>query len=230
MDTCIALRTIVVSDGVARLQAGAGVVADSEPEAEHRECLAKLAAVEAAIDLAEVGVRIVKLLMLDNYDSFTWNLVHLFEELGADVHVFRNDAITVEEAEALRPDRLVDLTGTGPAGGRGHLGRAHPALGPRLPTLGVCLGHQAIVEAFGGSVGEARSLLHGKASVVHHDGLGVFAGCPSRSMRVATTRSPRSRCPSVLVVTARTDDGEVMGVTASHASASRACSSTPSRS
>ena len=134
----------------------------------------------------------MKVLMIDNYDSFTWNLVHLFEELGADVAVYRNDAISVEDAgvslELIR------------------------ALGRHVPTLGVCLGHQAIVEAFGGSVGSARSLLHGKASVIHHDGEGVFAGLPEE-IEVGRYHSlAATEVPEELVVTARTDGDEVMGV------------------
>ena len=120
----------------------------------------------------------MKLLMIDNYDSFTWNLVHLFEELGADVVVLRNDAITVEEAEALAPDRLVVSPGPGRPADAGVSVELIRRLGPRVPTLGVCLGHQAIVEAFGGEVGQAKALLHGKASRVRHDGEGVFAGLP----------------------------------------------------
>ena len=120
----------------------------------------------------------MKLLMIDNYDSFTWNLVHLFEELGADVDVFRNDAITVEEAEALAPDRLVISPGPGRPEDAGVSVDLIRALGASVPTLGVCLGHQAIVEAFGGKVGRAQALLHGKSSVVRHDGEGVYAGLP----------------------------------------------------
>ena len=104
----------------------------------------------------------MKLLMIDNYDSFTWNLVHLFEELGAEVDVFRNDAITVGEAEALEPDRLVISPGPGRPEDAGVSVELIRALGPTVPTLGVCLGHQAIVEAFGGKVGRAQALLHGK--------------------------------------------------------------------
>ena len=106
----------------------------------------------------------MKVLVLDNYDSFTWNLVHLFEELGAEVVVYRNDAITVEEAEELAPDRLVISPGPGRPADAGVSVELIRRLGPRMPTLGVCLGHQAIVEAFGGEVGQAKALLHGKAS------------------------------------------------------------------
>jgi anthranilate synthase/aminodeoxychorismate synthase-like glutamine amidotransferase len=154
----------------------------------------------------------MKILVVDNYDSFTWNLVHLFEERGADVHVFRNDAITVPEAEELRPDRLVISPGPGRPEDAGVSLELIRALGPEVPTLGVCLGHQAVVEAFGGSVGAARSLLHGKASLVHHDGDGVYAGLPEE-IEVGRYHSlAATEVPDDLVVTARTDDGEVMGV------------------
>ena len=118
------------------------------------------------------------ILLVDNYDSFTYNLVHLFEELGADVAVYRNDAISVGDAEALAPDRLVISPGPGRPVDAGISVELIRRLGPHVPTLGVCLGHQAIVEAFGGSVGQAKALLHGKASRVQHDGEGVFAGLP----------------------------------------------------
>jgi len=154
----------------------------------------------------------VKVLMLDNYDSFTWNLVHLFEELGAEVAVFRNDAITVEEAEALEPDRLVVSPGPGRPADAGLSVELIRALGPRVPTLGVCLGHQAIVEAFGGSVGQAKALLHGKSSLVRHDGEGVFSGLPEEIEAGRYHSLAAVEVPEALVVTARTDDGEVMAV------------------
>ena len=154
----------------------------------------------------------MRILVLDNYDSFTWNLVHLFEERGAEVHVHRNDSITVEEAAALRPDRLVVSPGPGRPEDAGLSLELIRALGPDLPTLGVCLGHQAIVQAFGGSVGQARSLLHGKASLIRHDGQGVFRGLPEE-IEVGRYHSLAAvAVPDDLVVTARTDDGEVMGV------------------
>ena len=105
--------------------------------------------------------------MLDNYDSFTYNLVHLFEELGADVVTVRNDAITVDAARAGGFDRLVVSPGPGRPEAAGVSIELIRALGPTMPTLGVCLGHQAIVEAFGGTVGHAKALLHGKASTIH---------------------------------------------------------------
>jgi anthranilate synthase/aminodeoxychorismate synthase-like glutamine amidotransferase len=152
------------------------------------------------------------LLMIDNYDSFTYNLVHLFEELGAEVRVFRNDAITVEEAEALAPDQLVISPGPGRPEDAGVSVELIRKLGPRVPTLGVCLGHQAIVEAFGGEVGQARALLHGKASPVEHDGKGVFRGLPAPLEAGRYHSLAALTVPEELEVTARTPDGEVMGV------------------
>ena len=154
----------------------------------------------------------MKVLMLDNYDSFTYNLVHLFEELGAEVVVRRNDAVTVEEAEELRPDRLVVSPGPGRPADAGVSVELVRALGPQVPTLGVCLGHQAIVEAFGGEVGQAKALLHGKASVVEHDGRGVYAGLPKRFEAGRYHSLAAVRVPDELETSAWTDDGEVMGV------------------
>jgi anthranilate synthase component II len=152
------------------------------------------------------------LLMLDNYDSFTYNLVHLFQELGAEVRVFRNDAITPDEAVELAPDRLVVSPGPGRPGDAGVSIELIRRLGPTTRTLGVCLGHQAVVEAFGGEVGQARALLHGKSSVVTHDGGGVFQGLPAE-VEVGRYHSlAATTVPGDLVVTSRTDDGEVMGV------------------
>ena len=150
--------------------------------------------------------------MVDNYDSFTYNLVHLLEELGAEVVTVRNDAITPDEAVALSPDRLVVSPGPGRPADAGVSVELIRRLGPTTRTLGVCLGHQAIVEAFGGEVGQAKALLHGKSSVVTHDGAGVFAGLPA-SVEVGRYHSlAATTVPDDLVVTSRTGDGEVMGV------------------
>jgi anthranilate synthase component 2 len=150
--------------------------------------------------------------MIDNYDSFTYNLVHLFEELGAEVLTYRNDAITPAEAEALAPDRLVISPGPGRPADAGVSVELIRRLGPRVPTLGVCLGHQAIVEAYGGVVGQARALLHGKASRVHHDGRGVFRGLADEIEAGRYHSLAATEVPPALHVSARTDDGEVMGV------------------
>ena len=150
--------------------------------------------------------------MIDNYDSFTYNLVHLFEELGAAVVTVRNDAITVAEAAALAPDRLVVSPGPGRPADAGVSIEVIRRLGETTPTLGVCLGHQAIIEAFGGDIGQAKALLHGKASVVTHDGGGVFAGLPAE-LEVGRYHSlAATTVPDDLEVTSRTRDGEVMGV------------------
>ena len=152
------------------------------------------------------------LLMIDNYDSFTYNLVHLFEELGAEVRVFRNDAITLDEAEALEPTHLVISPGPGRPADAGISVELIRRLGPQVPTLGVCLGHQAIVEAFGGQVGQAKALLHGKSSLVDHDGKGVFAGLEQHLEAGRYHSLAAVEIPDDLEVTARTPDGEVMGV------------------
>ena len=154
----------------------------------------------------------MKVLMIDNYDSFTYNLVHLFEELGAEVVVRRNDAITVDEAVSLAPDRLVVSPGPGRPAEAGISIELIRRLGPTVRTLGVCLGHQAIVEAFGGEIGAAKALLHGKSSLIEHDGLGIFTGLPVELEAGRYHSLAAVRIPDELEVTARTGDGEVMGV------------------
>ena len=138
--------------------------------------------------------------------------MHLFEQLGAEVQVFRNDALSVEEAERLAPTHLVVSPGPGRPVDAGISVELIRRLGPRVPTLGVCLGHQAIVEAFGGEVGQARALLHGKASSVEHDGKGVFAGLPQGLDAGRYHSLAATRVPDELEVSARAPDGEVMGV------------------
>jgi anthranilate synthase/aminodeoxychorismate synthase-like glutamine amidotransferase len=152
------------------------------------------------------------LLMIDNYDSFTYNLVHLFQELGAEVRVFRNDAITPDEAEQLAPSHVVISPGPGRPADAGVSVEVIQRLGPHVPTLGVCLGHQAIVAAFGGEIGQAHALLHGKSSPIAHDGKGVFAGLPANFEAGRYHSLAAMRVPPELEVTARTPDGEVMGV------------------
>ena len=118
------------------------------------------------------------ILLIDNYDSFTYNLAHLLEELGAEVVVRRNDEVDADEAERLAPSHLVISPGPGRPEGAGATLEIIRRLAPTTPTLGVCLGHQAIVQAFGGEVGSASRLLHGKSSEISHDGKGVFTGLP----------------------------------------------------
>jgi anthranilate synthase component II len=161
---------------------------------------------------ARWGERIVKVLMIDNYDSFTYNLVHLFEQLGAEVVTFRNDALSVDDAVALGADRLVVSPGPGRPDDAGASVELVRRLGPTTPSLGVCLGHQAIVRAYGGEIGQAQALLHGKASRISHDGHGVFDGLPEE-VEVGRYHSLAATVvPAVLQITARTGDGEVMGV------------------
>jgi anthranilate synthase/aminodeoxychorismate synthase-like glutamine amidotransferase len=154
----------------------------------------------------------MRVLMVDNYDSFTYNLVHLLAELGADVVVRRSDEVTLDGARELEPDRLVVSPGPGRPAGAGRSLELILGLGETTPTLGVCLGHQAIVEAFGGEVARAKALLHGKASVLEHDGRGVFAGLPPTIEAARYHSLAATRVPSALEVTARASDGEVMGV------------------
>jgi anthranilate synthase/aminodeoxychorismate synthase-like glutamine amidotransferase len=152
------------------------------------------------------------ILLVDNYDSFTYNLVHLFQELGAEVVVRRNDEVDADGAERLAPSHLVVSPGPGRPGESGATVEIVRRLAPTTPTLGVCLGHQAIVEAFGGEIGQARELVHGKASSVEHDGRGIFAGLPQGFEAGRYHSLAATRVPDELEVSARTPDGEVMAV------------------
>jgi anthranilate synthase component 2 len=152
------------------------------------------------------------ILLVDNYDSFTYNLAHLFQELGAEVVVLRNDRIDAESAERLAPSHLVISPGPGRPDQSGASVEIVKRLGPRVRTLGVCLGHQAIVEAFGGEVGSAKRLLHGKASPVTHDGRGLFTGLPNPLEAGRYHSLAATAVPDCLEVCAHTEDGEVMAV------------------
>jgi anthranilate synthase/aminodeoxychorismate synthase-like glutamine amidotransferase len=152
------------------------------------------------------------ILLIDNYDSFTYNLAHLFEELGAEVQVVRNDKIDADEAERLAPSHLVVSPGPGRPEGAGVSLEMVKRLGPKIPTLGVCLGHQAIIEAFGGDVGQAQRLVHGKASEIAHDGQGLFDGLPEPLQGGRYHSLAATRVPDELEVCATTEDGEVMAV------------------
>ena len=152
------------------------------------------------------------ILVIDNYDSFTWNLVHYVEELGAETQVHRNDALSVEAALATGPRAIILSPGPCTPNEAGICLDLIRAARNALPILGVCLGHQAIVAAFGGEIGQARALLHGKASPVAHDGKGVFAGLPETIEAGRYHSLAALTVPDDLEVTARTPDGEVMGV------------------
>jgi anthranilate synthase/aminodeoxychorismate synthase-like glutamine amidotransferase len=152
------------------------------------------------------------ILLIDNYDSFTYNLAHLFGELGAEVEVHRNDAIDADEAERLEPSHLVVSPGPGRPADAGATPEIVRRLAPRIPTLGVCLGHQAIVEVFGGEVAAAKTLVHGKASVINHDGRGLFDGLPQDFLAGRYHSLAATAIPDELEVSARCGDGEVMAV------------------
>ncbi len=152
------------------------------------------------------------ILLIDNYDSFTYNLAHLFAELGAEVDVRRNDAITADEAEALAPTHLVISPGPGRPEDAGVTPEVLRRLGARVPTLGVCLGHQALVQVHGGEVGQARELVHGKATIVRHDGRGLFRDLPEDFLAGRYHSLAATSVPDVFEVSATSPDGEVMAV------------------
>ncbi|HUY71032.1 MAG TPA: aminodeoxychorismate/anthranilate synthase component II [Gaiellaceae bacterium] len=152
------------------------------------------------------------LLLIDNYDSFTYNLAHLFGELGVEVVVRRNDEITVEQIERLAPSQLVISPGPGRPENAGVSEAAVRALAGRVPVLGVCLGHQAIVSVFGGEIGQARALVHGKATSVSHDGRGLFDGLPEGFDAGRYHSLAATSVPGCLEVSATAADGEVMAV------------------
>ena len=155
-----------------------------------------------------------RLLMVDNYDSFTFNLVQYFGELGAQVEVHRNDEITLEGIAERRPDLLVISPGPCSPAEAGISVAAIQAFAGQMPILGVCLGHQSIGAAFGGKIVRAQQLMHGKTSVMHTAREGVFADLPESFTvnRYHSLAIERATCPAVLKVTAWTDDGEIMGV------------------
>jgi len=154
------------------------------------------------------------LLMIDNYDSFTYNLVQYFGELGEEVKVVRNDELSVDEVAALEPERIVLSPGPCTPNEAGISLAVIDRFKGRVPLLGVCLGHQAIGQAFGGKVVQEKTLMHGKVSRIHHEGRGVFRGLPTpyEATRYHSLAIERETCPADLEVTAWTEDGEIMGV------------------
>jgi len=156
----------------------------------------------------------MKLLMIDNYDSFTYNIVQYLGELGAEVEVFRNDEITIQGIAQRAPERLVISPGPCSPAEAGISVAAIKHFMGKLPILGVCLGHQSIGAALGGTIVRAQQLMHGKTSVIQTTGEGVFTGLPHRFTvnRYHSLAIDRASCPKVLAVTAWTEDGEIMGV------------------
>ena len=154
------------------------------------------------------------LLMIDNYDSFTYNLVQYLGELGEDVRVYRNDQITVKEIGSLEPGRIVISPGPCTPNEAGVTVDTVKAYGGTIPLLGVCLGHQGIGQAYGGKIVQAKQLMHGKTSMIHHDGEGVFANLPSpfEATRYHSLVVERQSLPDCLEITAWTDDDEIMGI------------------
>jgi anthranilate synthase component 2 len=154
------------------------------------------------------------LLMIDNYDSFTYNLVQYLGELGEDVKVVRNDELSVDAIEKLGARRIVLSPGPCTPNEAGVSLELIRRLAGRVPILGVCLGHQAIGQAFGARIVHAKTLMHGKVSAIHHGGAGVFRGLPSpfQATRYHSLAIERASCPAELEITAWTEDGEIMGV------------------
>jgi anthranilate synthase/aminodeoxychorismate synthase-like glutamine amidotransferase len=155
-----------------------------------------------------------RLLLIDNYDSFTYNLVQAFMVLGAEVLVHRNDSITVDQAKSLKPTHLCISPGPGTPYQAGVSMRMIEAFAGEVPVFGVCLGHQSLVEVFGGKVVRAGRLMHGKTSLVHHDGQSILKGMPEpfEAGRYHSLIAQPDSLPDTLEVTARTDEGEIMGV------------------
>jgi anthranilate synthase/aminodeoxychorismate synthase-like glutamine amidotransferase len=160
------------------------------------------------------GADDIRLLLIDNYDSFTYNLVQAFMVLGAEVLVHRNDQITIDAARALQPTHLCISPGPGTPYDAGVSMQMIEAFAGKIPVFGVCLGHQSLVEVFGGKVVRAGRLMHGKTSLVHHDQRSILANMPEpfEAGRYHSLIAQPASLPDVLEVTARTDEGEIMGV------------------
>ncbi len=154
------------------------------------------------------------ILVIDNYDSFTYNLVQYLGELGAEVQVYRNDAITLEQIAALKPAKILVSPGPCDPPQAGISCEVIRQFGPKLPLLGVCLGHQCLGHVFGGKVVRAERLMHGKTSLIRHDGRGVFAGMPNpfEATRYHSLIVQREGLPADLEISADTDQGEIMGL------------------
>ena len=154
------------------------------------------------------------LLMIDNYDSFTYNLTQYFAELGKEVKVYRNDAISLAEIEALRPQYIVISPGPCTPNEAGISVSLIQHFAGKIPLLGVCLGHQSIAQAFGGKIVRAKQLMHGKTSQIYHQNLGVFRGlnCPFTATRYHSLVIDRESLPDCLEISAESDDGEIMGI------------------
>lgn len=154
------------------------------------------------------------ILIIDNYDSFTYNLVQYLGELGADLKVYRNDKVTIDQIKKMKPTRIVISPGPGEPKNAGISEEVVRVFGQKTPILGVCLGHQAIGEVFGGRIIGAKTLMHGKTSVIHHDGKSIFKGVanPFEATRYHSLIIERKSFPKALRITAQTSDKEIMGL------------------
>jgi anthranilate synthase/aminodeoxychorismate synthase-like glutamine amidotransferase len=154
------------------------------------------------------------LLLIDNYDSFTYNLFQYLSELGAEVEVVRNDKTTIAEIEVMKPEKIVVSPGPGAPDRAGISNDVIRRFGPELPVLGVCLGHQCIGYSYGARIGQANDIMHGKSSLIHHNGQSVFAGLPQPfpAIRYHSLMVERKGLPDCLEVTAWTEDGTIMGL------------------
>lgn len=154
------------------------------------------------------------ILVIDNYDSFTYNLVQYLGELGADLEVFRNDKITVDQAKKMKPEKIVLSPGPGEPKDAGISEDLIRAVAGKIPVLGVCLGHQSIGEAFGGKIIQAKQIMHGKTSLIYHNGKEIFKGLknPFEATRYHSLVVERKSMPRVLTVIAETKDKEIMGI------------------
>lgn len=210
MDICIAIRSIVLCNRRGYMQAGAGIVADSDPAREYEETHNKARAVLRAVALAKRPT----ILVLDNFDSFVYNLVQYVGELGASPCVRRNDSISISEVRALHPAGIIISPGPGRPADAGISIPLIRELAGEIPIFGVCLGHQAIGEAFGGRVSRAGAPVHGKTSLVCHDGRTIFNGLssPFTAMRYHSLVVERDGLPDCLEVSAWTDDGMIMAM------------------
>jgi len=216
-DFAITIRTLFADKNQAYLQAGAGIVADSVPEREWFETDHKAKALMMALEIA-ANKKPLKVLIIDNYDSFVYNLVQYIGELGAQTIVYRNNEITLDEVAKLRPDRIVISPGPGTPEDEKSFGvctEILQKLSPNIPTLGVCLGHQGIIHAYGGKIVHAKKLMHGKTCNIKHNQKGIFKGVrsPFNATRYHSLAGERDSIPACLQITAEAiDDGEIMGI------------------
>ena len=214
-DFAITIRTLFADKNQAYIQAGAGIVADSVPEREWFETDHKAKALMQALEQCWRR-KSMKVVVIDNYDSFVYNLVQYIGELGAETIVYRNNQVTLEQLTELKPDRIVISPGPGTPEDERYFGvctKILQTMSPTIPTLGVCLGHQGIINAYGGKIIHAKRLMHGKTCTIKHDQKGIFTGVrnPFTATRYHSLAGERCSIPSCLEISAEcVDDGEIM--------------------